>query len=85
MYSLAPGRVSTSAELWARLVAHQAIGSAVSTLEEAGAALVELVDDADWQSEGFRALHDLLGRLRDETGAELGRLTVREWELGGHG
>lgn len=85
MYSLSPGRVFTSAEVWARLVAHREIGAAVSMLEDAGAALVGLVDDADWQSEGFRALHALLGRLREETGVELGHLTVREWELGAQG
>jgi hypothetical protein len=81
MYSLAPDPVATSAELWARLVAHREISAALSTLEDVGTALVRLVDDADWESEGVRALHDLLGRLRDDTGVELGRLKVREWEL----
>ncbi|MFK3677507.1 hypothetical protein ACI2IP_07230 [Microbacterium sp. NPDC090218] len=86
MYSLAPDRVVSSAELWARLVTRREIDAALVVLDDAGAALVRLVDDADWESQGLRALHALLGRLRDDTGVELGHLRVREWEAtGGEG
>lgn len=44
-----------------------------------------MLDDSDWQSDGLRALHDLLARLRDDTGVELGHLQVREWELAAGG
>ena len=72
-----------SAHLGDLLLASQEIGEAISTLEESGATLVALTDRSDWQSEGFRALNALLERLRDDTGVEIGHLSVRRWELGG--
>ncbi len=42
---------------------------------------MSLVDASDWQSEGFRALHERLARLREDCGAEIGHLHVRQWEL----
>lgn len=84
MSSLMHGSAVTTEMPWVRFAACE-IRTAISTLEDAGAALVGLVGSADWQSDGLRALHSLLARLRDETGAEVGQLTVREWELGERG
>ncbi|MFF1539558.1 hypothetical protein ACFVWL_05750 [Microbacterium sp. NPDC058269] len=83
MYSFANILEADSAQAGDRLLAAQEIGEAVTTLEDAGSTLVALADRSDWQSEGFRALHALLARLRDDTGAEIGHLKVHEWELGG--
>lgn len=85
MYSFVTILDAGSAHLGDLRLASQEIGEAISTLEEAGATLVALADRSDWHSEGFRALNALLERLRDDTGVEIGHLTVREWELGGAG
>lgn len=85
MYSLALTPGVGSGTFWTWMLVSREIGAAISVLEEAGAALVPLVDETDWQSSGLRALHGLLGGLRDGTGAEIGQLRVREWELGAGG
>jgi hypothetical protein len=85
MHSFAPDHALGAGTIWVRLLARTEIGTAISLLEEAGAALVALVDASDWQSEGFRALHELLARMRDDTGVEIGNLRVREWELNAGG
>ncbi len=82
MYSFAQDQAGGSSQLCGSSLARHEIGAAISTLEEAGSTLVALVDSSDWQSEGFRALNELLARLRDETAVEIGNLKVREWELG---
>lgn len=81
MSSLAPDAAFGSDTFWTWMLVSSEIRTAISTLEEAGAVLVALVDATDWQSEGFRALHALLERSRDATGVEVGNLEVREWEL----
>lgn len=81
MYSLAPDSALGSDTFWTWMRVSGEIRTATSALEEAGAALVGLVDATDWQSEGFRALHELLERSRDAAGVEVGSLRVREWEL----
>lgn len=87
MHPVARDHIVASDDLWARLVIHREIMAALSIVEEAGAALVRFIDEADWQSEGFRALQALLVRMRDDTGAESGSLNVRAWEssAGGRG
>lgn len=72
-----------SAELLAWMSACQDVRTAVAALESAGADLIPIIDASNWQSDGLRALHALLMRLRDDTGRELGRLSIREWELKG--
>lgn len=81
MYSLANDSALGSDTFWTWMLVSGEIRTAISTLEEAGAALVGLVDATDWQSEGFRALRELLERSRDAAGVEVGNLGVREWEL----
>lgn len=81
MYPHAPDHAVGSEALWVWFAACREIADAISILEHAETALIPLVGDADWQSEGLRALHDLLARLRDDTGIEVGRLKMREREL----
>lgn len=81
MDSLVHDQVVTAALLWVRLVVSRELGIALAALEEAGAGLVPLAADTDWQSEGFRALSERLDRLSDDTGLEVGRVKSREWEL----
>ncbi|KTR74789.1 hypothetical protein NS234_17775 [Microbacterium oxydans] len=83
MYSFVPEQSGGSAQSWGQAFAHRGIGDAITTLEEVGAVLVSLVDATDWSSEGFRALHELLARVRDDTGTQLGSLRIRQWELEG--
>lgn len=85
MYTIAPDHALGSETTWVRMLARTEIGAAIALLEDTGAVLVSLVDASDWQSEGFRALHEMLARLRDDTGAEIGHLGVREWELNAGG
>lgn len=85
MYSFAHDPSGGSSPAWCEVFAQGEIGEAISTLEDAGAMLVSLVDASDWRSEGFRALNELLARVRDDTGAQIGSLRIRQWELGGGG
>lgn len=81
MYSLAHNHAIASDASWVWMLTSSEIGTAISLLEDVGAVLVSLVDASDWQSEGFRALHERLARLRETCGAEIGHLQVRQWEL----
>lgn len=85
MYSIARDHALGVETIWVRMLARTEIGSAMALLEDAGAVLVSLVDTSDWQSEGFRALHERLARLREDCGAEIGHLRVRQWELSAGG
>lgn len=81
MHSFTIAGGGSSDALWAWFAARREIESAIASLDEAGAALVTLVADSDWQSEGVRALHELLSGLRALTSAEIASLSEREWEL----
>lgn len=81
MYSFAIAGAGSSDALWAWIVARREIESAIAALDEAGAALLTLVADSDWQSDGVRALHALLSDLRSRASAELASLFEREREL----
>lgn len=85
MYSLAQHHAIASDASWVWMLTSREVGTAISVLEDAGAVLVSLVDASDWQSEGLRALHELLARLREESGVEIGHLRVRQWELNAGG
>lgn len=82
MYSFAHDLSGGSSTAWGQVLACREIGEALSTLEEAGATLVSLIDASDWRSAGLRALNELLARVRDDTAVEIGNLEVRWWELG---
>lgn len=81
MYSFAHDLSGGSSTAWGQVLACREIGEALSTLEEAGATLVSLIDASDWRSAGLRALNELLARVRDDTAVEIGNLEVRRWEL----
>lgn len=83
MYTFAHAQPVASADLWIPIAVRREIGEAIALMEDAGAELVALASDAAWESDGFRALQALLSRLREDTGAEVGELTVREWEAAG--
>ena len=81
MHSFTHAEAYASDAFWAWVTARRDIDAAITALESAGAALVALVDESDWQSDGVRALHELLGRVQDGTGSEIGGLQVRAREL----
>lgn len=81
MHSFTHAEAGVSEALWAQVSALQDVRSAMTALDTAGAALVGLVDDSDWRSDGVRALNELLRRLTERTGEQRGALAVREWEL----
>ena len=81
MYSFAIAGAGSSEALWAWFAARREIESAIADLDDAVVALLALVADSDWQSEGLRALHTLLSELRSRASAELASLFEREREL----
>lgn len=81
MHSFTIAESGTSADAWACLQAAAAVDEAIAALDAAGAALVGLTVDTEWQADGVRALHDRLVALQTSAGAEVGRLSSRSWEL----
>lgn len=81
MYSFAMAGAGSSEALWAWFAARREIESAIAALDEAAAALVALVADSDWQSDGVRALHALLSDLRSRASAQIASLSERAREL----
>jgi hypothetical protein len=53
----------------------------MTSLEDACAALVGLVADTDWQSDGVRALHELLEEHRRLADGYWGVVRAQVWEL----
>lgn len=83
MHSFTIADSGTSADAWACLQAAAAVDEAIAALDAAGAALVGLTVDTEWQADGVRALHDRLVELQTSAGVEVGRLSSRAWELDG--
>jgi len=81
MHSFAIAESGTSADAWACLQAASAVDEAISAMNAAGAAIVGLTVDTEWQSDGVRALHDTLAAFQTAAGVEVGRLSSRAWEL----
>lgn len=67
--------------VWSWYCARHAVGDAIVALEDAGAALLPLIDQSDWHAEGVRALHELILELRARTASEVGELSGRLWEI----
>ena len=81
MYSFAIAGAGSSEALWAWFAARREIESAIAALDDADTALLTLVADSDWQSDGVRALHALLSDLRSGASLELAGLSERKREL----
>ncbi|MDQ0727735.1 hypothetical protein [Microbacterium sp. W4I20] len=81
MYSFANVDTVSTDELLACFAAARLIEAAIGALERAGAALVPLIDDSDWQSEAVRSLHGILLLFTDRTRVEIGGLRLRQSEL----
>lgn len=64
MHPLMRSETGTVDDPWARLAAIRELRSAMGSLDDACAALVGLVADTNWQSDGVRALHELLEETR---------------------
>lgn len=71
----------TSDALWAWYSAREAVDEAMIALEDAGTALLPLVEASQWQAKGVLALHELIIELKARTAAEVGELSSRLWEI----
>ena len=81
MYSFVNTQSIGSDALWSWSSARRELDDALHTLDDAGAALVGLIDDSDWRSDGVRALNEVLSRVRQTVRVEVGQLRMRAGEL----
>lgn len=70
-----------SESLWVWHCARRAVADAIDALDDAGAALLPLVEASHWQADGVRALHELIVELRARTASDGGALHSRLWEI----
>lgn len=71
----------TSEALWAWYSARHAVEEAIVALEDAGSALLPLIEQSQWHAQGVMALHELIGELRARAASEIGELNSRLWEI----
>lgn len=83
MHSLTNIETVRAEDAWERLAALRELRVAEAALEEACTSLVGLVDETTWQSDGVRALHELLADMQRLARGHLGTVTGRVWELEG--
>lgn len=81
MYSFATAEAGSSEQLWAWSQARGAVDEAADALRVAGAELLSLAVDTEWQSRGVAALHRRLIEFQERTAMEIGRLQGSEAEL----
>lgn len=81
MHSFTTAETGSSADMMGRLLARQAVDEAIAALNAAGATLIGLTADTQWQSDGVRTLSNKLGSFQSSAGVEVGRLSSRSWEL----
>jgi len=81
MYSFTTAESWSSEGLWSWFVAGRETRAALDAVEDAAGSLHQLATDADWQSQGVRALHALLLELQRRAEAVMAELHVREWEI----
>lgn len=67
--------------LWSWYSAQRAVRDAIAALEDAGAALLPLIEASQWHAEGVMALHELIVEARARTASEIGELDGRLWEI----
>lgn len=81
MHSFTTAEIGSSADMMGRLLARQAVDDAIAALNAAGATLIGLTADTQWQSDGVRTLRNKLEQFESAAGVEVGRLSSRSWEL----
>lgn len=81
MLDYAPAEAWSSDALWSWFSAQRAVLDAIVALEDAGAALLPLIDTTRWHAQGVMALHELIIETRARTASELGELHTRAWEI----
>ena len=80
MYSSALSQAAAETA-WAKAHAAAALGTAVEALDDVRAALAVLASDADWHSDGVRAMQESLEDLRVNTRVEASETRSRESEV----
>lgn len=78
-YDRATGTLTGAGLEW--VLAYSAVEEAISALEDAGAALIPLIYESEWQAAGVRSLHQLILDLKTRTVAEIGEAGARHWEI----
>lgn len=73
------GMISGAALEW--VLGFRALEEGISELEDAGAALIPLIYDSEWQAAGVRSLHELIVELKTRTAVEISELGIRLWEI----
>jgi hypothetical protein len=81
MHSLMNIETVRAEDAWQRLAALRELRVAIAALEEACALLVGLIDETTWQSDGVRALHELLEDMHRVASGHVWTITGRMWEL----
>ena len=71
----------SSDALWSWYSAQRAVRDAIAELEDAGSALMPLIEASQWHAKGVIALHELIVEARARTAAEIGELSGRLWEI----
>ena len=71
----------TSNAFWDWYCAQRAMNDAIAALEDAGAALLPLIDASAWHAKGVLALHELIIEARARTASEVGELSNRLQEI----
>lgn len=61
--------------------AYRAVSDAIAALEDAGASLLTLADDTQWEAQGTRALNAAIVAFANECSAAITPLRLRLWEL----
>ena len=81
MLNIVAAEAWASDALWSWYSAQRAVRDAIAELEDAGAALLPLIDASQWHAEGVMALHELIVEARARTVAEIGELSGRLYEI----
>ncbi|MCC2028344.1 hypothetical protein [Microbacterium tenebrionis] len=81
MLNIVAAEAWASDSLWFWHSAQRALRDAIIELEDAGAALLPLIDASQWHAKGAMALCALLVEERARTAAEIGELNTRLWEI----
>ncbi|WP_404436565.1 hypothetical protein LG322_15090 [Microbacterium aerolatum] len=81
MLNIVVAEAWSSDSLWFWYSAQRALRDAIVDLEDAGVALLPLIDASQWHAKGVMELHELLIEGRARAAAEIGELSTRLWEI----